>query len=372
MYPELAKVRSGNEIAVQQGSRVLSFEELDTCSTRFAEWLASHGLIRGDWVAVQMPVCLELAVIEYALHKGGWQMMAICPFAPPEEVGRIVESCIARAFIASSTLCSYSTSTSGFGSIKAFASVGAPVSGYAEYSELLAKETSRSSLQRHATLRAPAPPIAEKTGKTTTATNSTHLRSRIALVGPFKHVVPLAMQPYLDSGSSLILFDNLEVPEFRRAIAAKDITHVLLAADTVFRLINSSADTRLEQLNVVVTDDLPGDHNQDNPCHVNGTSDERDCAAAETVLLAHPAVMEACVIKVPDESKEERLKAVIALRPGARASAAELIAHCLAGLPYNQCPASVSFVAELPKNASGHPARKLLREQYLQAYRLPY
>jgi hypothetical protein len=371
MYPELAKVRSGNEIAVQQGSRVLSFEELDTCSTRFAEWLVGHGFNQGDWVAVQMPMCLELAVIEYAVHKAGLQMMAICPYAPQEEVGRIVESCLARAFIGSSTFCSYSTRTRGFGSIKAFVSVGAPVSGYAEYSELLAKETSRSSLQ-HVTLRAPALPTAEKTGKTTTATNSAHMRSRIALVGPFKHVVPLTMQPYLDSGSSLILFDNLEVPEFGRAIAAKDITHVLLAADTVFRLINSNADKKLEQLKVVVTDDLPGDHNQDNTCHVNGTSDERDCAAAETVLLAYPAVMEACVIKVPDESKEERLKAVVALRPGARASAAELIAHCLAGLPYNQCPASVSFVAELPKNASGHPARKLLREQYLQAYRLPY
>jgi hypothetical protein len=180
------------------------------------------------------------------------------------------------------------------------------------------------------------------------------------------------MQRYLDSGSSLILFDNPEVPEFGHAIAANDITHVLLAADTAFRLINSNAEAKLEQLKVVVADDLPGGRIQDNTCDAKKTSDERDCVAAETVLLTHPAVMEACVILVPDEGNEESLKAVVALRPGARASAAELIAHCRAGLPCSQCPASVSFVAELPKNASGHPARKLLREQYLQAYRLPY
>lgn len=372
MYPELAKVRSGNEIAVQKENDVLSFKELDTCSTRFAEWLVGHGVTQGDWVAVQMPMCLELAVIEYAVRKAGLQMVAICPFTSQEEVGRIVESCTARAFIASSTLCSYSTKTRGFGSIKAFASVGAPVSGYAEYSELLAEETSRCSLQEHLTPRVPTLPTVNKTSKAATATGSAHLRSRIAFVGPFKHVLPGVMQSYLDSGSSLILFDDIEVPELAHALAAEDITHVLLAADITLRLISSNAETKLEELKVVVTAGLPGDHIPDNTCHVYGTSDERECGAAETVLLAHPAVMEACVIKVPDEGKEERLKAVVALRPGARASAAELIAHCLAGLPYNQCPASVGFVAELPKNASGNPARKLLREQYLQAYRLPY
>ncbi|MFC7517672.1 AMP-binding protein [Herbaspirillum sp. GCM10030257] len=378
MYPESPKVCSGNEIAVQQGSRVLSFEELDNYAIRFAEWLIAQGLTQGDRIVVHMPMCLELAVIECAIHKVGMQMVGITPVAAPEEVSRIVESCTARAFIASSTLCSYSTKTRGFGSIMAFASVGASVSGYAEYSELVAKDTSRSASMQHVTLREPTRltiltiPTVDKTGKPATAINLAHLRSRIALVGPFNHILPGVMQSYLDSGSSLILFDNPEVPEFGRAIAAKDVTHVLLAADTVFRLINSSEDTKLEQLKVVVTDDLSAARVQDNTCHVNGTSDERDCAAAETVLLAHPAVMETCVIKVPDEGNEESLKAVVALRPGARASAAELIAHCRAGLPCSQCPASVSFVAELPKNASGHPARKLLREQYLQAYRLPY
>jgi hypothetical protein len=190
--------------------------------------------------------------------------------------------------------------------------------------------------------------------------------------------LPQVMQPYLDSGSPLILFDNIEVPEFGHAMAAKDITHVLLAADTAFHLIDRNAGTKVEESRVVVTDDLAAGRMQDKTRHVNGTGGGRDCAAAEAeaeaeaALLAHPAVMEACVIKVPDEGKEETLKAVVALRSGGRASEAELIAHCLARLPYNLCPGSVSFVAELPKNASGNPARKLIREQYLQAYRLPY
>lgn len=378
MYPESAKVRLGNEVAVQQGSRALSFEELDTYSTRFTSWLVGHGLTQGDWVAVQMPMCLELAVIECALRKAGLRIAGICVFTPPEEVSRIVESCAARAFIASSALCSYSAETRGFESISAFASVGARVSGYAEYGELIAKESSRSSTQPHVTPRAPAQSTADKTSKATTATNFVHPRSRIALVGPFNRVLPQVMQPYLDSGSPLILFDNIEVPEFGHAMAAKDITHVLLAADTAFHLIDRNAGTKVEESRVVVTDDLAAGRMQDKTRHVNGTGGGRDCAAAEAeaeaeaALLAHPAVMEACVIKVPDEGKEETLKAVVALRSGGRASEAELIAHCLARLPYNLCPGSVSFVAELPKNASGNPARKLIREQYLQAYRLPY
>ncbi|CAG2142321.1 Long-chain-fatty-acid--CoA ligase [Cupriavidus yeoncheonensis] len=84
----------------------------------------------------------------------------------------------------------------------------------------------------------------------------------------------------------------------------------------------------------------------------------------EATLYQHPDVMEACVISVPDETWGESVKAVVALRPGRKASAAELIGHCRARIADYKSPRSVDFVAELPKNASGKVARKLVREQY--------
>ncbi|MCA3188837.1 MULTISPECIES: AMP-binding protein [unclassified Cupriavidus] len=84
----------------------------------------------------------------------------------------------------------------------------------------------------------------------------------------------------------------------------------------------------------------------------------------EATLYQHPDVMEACVISVPDDTWGESVKAVVALWPGRQASAAELIGHCRARIADYKSPRSVDFVAELPKNASGKLARKLVREQY--------
>ncbi|AVA34267.1 acyl-CoA synthetase (AMP-forming)/AMP-acid ligase II [Cupriavidus metallidurans] len=84
----------------------------------------------------------------------------------------------------------------------------------------------------------------------------------------------------------------------------------------------------------------------------------------EATLYQHPDVMEACVISVPDETWGESVKAVVALWPGRQASASELIGHCRARIADYKSPRTVDFVAELPKNASGKLARKVVREQY--------
>ena len=86
----------------------------------------------------------------------------------------------------------------------------------------------------------------------------------------------------------------------------------------------------------------------------------------EATLYRHPDVLEACVIGVPDDKWGEAVKAVIVLRPGREAAADELVAHCRAQLADYKLPRSVSFVGELPKNASGKLARKLVREAYWQ------
>jgi long-chain acyl-CoA synthetase len=81
----------------------------------------------------------------------------------------------------------------------------------------------------------------------------------------------------------------------------------------------------------------------------------------EDVLYQHPGVNEAAVIGIPDEYRGETVKAVISLRPGSAASAAELMAFCRERLAAYKCPHIVEFLDEIPKTASGKILRRSLR-----------
>lgn len=90
-------------------------------------------------------------------------------------------------------------------------------------------------------------------------------------------------------------------------------------------------------------------------------------AELENVLVAHPAVVEAAVIGLPDETKGETIKAFVVLNPG------ETLVDPLQGLrehvkqTYGHVgrPESVSVVENLPKTRSGKIMRRLLRAQEL-------
>src|SRR6267378_1181510 len=60
----------------------------------------------------------------------------------------------------------------------------------------------------------------------------------------------------------------------------------------------------------------------------------------EKAILAHPAVLEAGVIPVPDEKWGEVPKALVVLKPNATATEAELIEFCRAHLSHYKCPRS--------------------------------
>lgn len=352
-----ATVRQGEQTAVQHGDRQISFAELDARSDRLASRLLGLGLTEGDRVAVQMPMCLELAEVEYALLKAGLVKVGISPHATPEEAGRKVESGNARAFIVGADYCGYTAATPAFASVTVFISIGKSVEGYVAYDDLI---------------RQNAPPLlVSKTCKDTVVGSAPCEHNRIALVGPITQAAAAIMHPHLAAASTLVLFDNIESAGFLRAGGTDGITHVLLEADSLRQLINRNAHPEPEKYRPHEPDALLRRIVEDTLRKAGSTSDDGDCAAAEAALHTHPSVMEACAIKVPDEAGQESLKAVVALRPGTYASASELIAHCCANNAEHQCPASVDFVAELPKNASGNLARKLVREQYRQAYRLP-
>src|SRR6266849_2128245 len=87
-------------------------------------------------------------------------------------------------------------------------------------------------------------------------------------------------------------------------------------------------------------------------------------AEVEAVLHAHPAVMDAAVIGVPDDQWGESVKAVIQLRPGISASADELIAFCDRRLADYKKPRTVDFVDELPRDAAGKLLKRKIREPF--------
>ena len=86
-------------------------------------------------------------------------------------------------------------------------------------------------------------------------------------------------------------------------------------------------------------------------------------AEVEQILYRHPAIREVAVYGVSDPIKGEAVKAAIVLREGATGSGDEMIAFCRERLAVYKAPASVEFVAELPKSATGKILKRILRAQ---------
>ena len=82
----------------------------------------------------------------------------------------------------------------------------------------------------------------------------------------------------------------------------------------------------------------------------------------ENAMYEHPAVHEVAVVAVPDERWGEVPKAFVTLKPGAQATAEELIAFTRTRLSGFKCPKHVEFCA-LPKTSTGKIQKYLLRER---------
>ena len=82
----------------------------------------------------------------------------------------------------------------------------------------------------------------------------------------------------------------------------------------------------------------------------------------ESVLYRHPAVMEAAVVARPDARWGETPCAFVTLKPGATATAAEIIAFCRERMATFKAPKTVVF-GPLPKTSTGKMQKFVLREQ---------
>jgi len=80
-------------------------------------------------------------------------------------------------------------------------------------------------------------------------------------------------------------------------------------------------------------------------------------------LAKHPAVLEAASIGIPDEKRGETVKSFVVLKPGASATAEEIIAHCREGLAAYKVPRSIGFRESLPKSLVLKILRRELRDE---------
>lgn len=88
------------------------------------------------------------------------------------------------------------------------------------------------------------------------------------------------------------------------------------------------------------------------------------CVEIEDALLAHPDILEAAIVGIPDRVLGELVGAVVRARAGTRLTAAQVVEHLRPRLAAFKLPVHVDIrVEELPRTASGKIVKRQLREE---------
>jgi acyl-CoA synthetase (AMP-forming)/AMP-acid ligase II len=75
----------------------------------------------------------------------------------------------------------------------------------------------------------------------------------------------------------------------------------------------------------------------------------------EAALKAHPGVIDAVVVGVPDEKWGQRVAAVVQPRAGADVTLAALEAHCRTRIAGYKVPRQLALVEQMVRHPSGKP-----------------
>ncbi|HLZ22512.1 MAG TPA: long-chain fatty acid--CoA ligase [Ktedonobacterales bacterium] len=86
----------------------------------------------------------------------------------------------------------------------------------------------------------------------------------------------------------------------------------------------------------------------------------------DEVLYAHPKVLEAAAVGVPDEYRGETVRAYIVVKPGETLTEEELLEYCKQHLAPYKVPKQFEFRTELPKTLVGKVLRRTLRDEFVQ------
>jgi 4-coumarate--CoA ligase len=88
-------------------------------------------------------------------------------------------------------------------------------------------------------------------------------------------------------------------------------------------------------------------------------------AELEALLLTHPAVDDAAVVGLPDDEAGEIPAAYVVLRPGADASAEEIVDYVAGQVAHYKQVRRLEFIDVIPKSASGKLLRRELKRRAL-------
>jgi fatty-acyl-CoA synthase len=86
----------------------------------------------------------------------------------------------------------------------------------------------------------------------------------------------------------------------------------------------------------------------------------------ENHLVAHPAVLEAAVVAVPDDRWQERPLATVVLREGADATPAQLREFLADKVVRWWLPERWTFVDQVPRTSVGKYDKKTIRARYAE------
>ncbi len=86
-------------------------------------------------------------------------------------------------------------------------------------------------------------------------------------------------------------------------------------------------------------------------------------AEVEAAMYQHPAIKECCVIASPDARRGETVKAVVVLKPGAAASAEDIMGWVRGRMAAYKAPRKVAFMDALPRTGSGKLMWRALQER---------